>query len=66
REPQENQEKQIEEERDMGGKIAVRWIDPEAITDITFSTATDIYSYGIALFEMLFPEKPYWNWCNEE
>ncbi|XP_020911605.1 ephrin type-A receptor 8 [Exaiptasia diaphana] len=49
----------------QGGKIPVRWTAPEAIRYRKFSSASDVWSFGILLWEiMAFAERPYWEWDN--
>eukprot|EP00112_Aurelia_sp_Birch-Aquarium-sp1_P012893 Seg2718.1 transcript_id=Seg2718.1/GoldUCD/mRNA.D3Y31 product="Ephrin type-A receptor 5" protein_id=Seg2718.1/GoldUCD/D3Y31 len=50
-----------------GGKIPVRWTAPEAIQYKKFTTASDVWSYGILLWEIMsYGERPYWDWGNYE
>uniref|UniRef100_A0A8C5S3Q6 receptor protein-tyrosine kinase n=1 Tax=Laticauda laticaudata TaxID=8630 RepID=A0A8C5S3Q6_LATLA len=50
-----------------GGKIPVRWTAPEAITFRKFSSASDVWSYGIVTWEVLaYGERPYWNMTNQD
>ncbi|KAM6434516.1 ephrin type-A receptor 8 isoform 2-T2 [Liasis olivaceus] len=50
-----------------GGKIPVRWTAPEAITYRKFSSASDVWSYGIVMWEVLaYGERPYWNMTNQD
>ncbi|XP_044308173.1 ephrin type-A receptor 8, partial [Varanus komodoensis] len=50
-----------------GGKIPVRWTAPEAITYRKFSSASDVWSYGIVMWEVLaYGERPYWNMTNRD
>ena len=51
----------------QGGKIPVRWTAPESIQFRKFTIASDIWSYGILLWEIMsYGERPYWNWGNYE
>ena len=51
----------------QGGKIPVRWTAPESIQFRKFTIASDIWSYGILLWEIMsFGERPYWDWGNYE
>ena len=45
----------------------VRWMPPESITDRNFSTASDVWSFGILIWEMFNPTKtPYTSLGNIE
>ncbi|XP_029193980.2 ephrin type-B receptor 1-B-like isoform X1 [Acropora millepora] len=49
----------------QGGKIPIRWTAPEAIRYRKFSSASDVWSFGIVVWEtMSFGERPYWDWNN--
>lgn len=50
-----------------GGKIPIKWTAPEAIQYKKFTTASDVWSYGILMWEIFsFGERPYWEWNNLE
>uniref|UniRef100_A0A8D0D7E4 receptor protein-tyrosine kinase n=1 Tax=Sander lucioperca TaxID=283035 RepID=A0A8D0D7E4_SANLU len=50
-----------------GGKIPIRWTAPEAIAYRKFTSASDVWSFGIVMWEvMAFGERPYWNMSNHE
>ncbi|XP_075801212.1 ephrin type-A receptor 2 isoform X2 [Microtus pennsylvanicus] len=50
-----------------GGKIPIRWTAPEAISYRKFTSASDVWSYGIVMWEvMTYGERPYWEMSNHE
>lgn len=54
-------------QQQKGGKIPVRWTAPEAIAFRKFTSASDVWSYGVVLWEVMsYGERPYWNWSNQD
>ncbi|XP_068087282.1 ephrin type-A receptor 7 isoform X5 [Hyperolius riggenbachi] len=50
-----------------GGKIPVRWTAPEAIQYRKFTSASDVWSYGIVMWEIMsYGERPYWDMSNQD
>ncbi|XP_078281700.1 ephrin type-A receptor 2 [Rhinoraja longicauda] len=50
-----------------GGKIPIRWTAPEAIAYRKFTSASDVWSFGIVMWEVLsYGERPYWEMSNHE
>uniref|UniRef100_H2ZQS0 receptor protein-tyrosine kinase n=1 Tax=Ciona savignyi TaxID=51511 RepID=H2ZQS0_CIOSA len=50
-----------------GGKIPIRWTAPEAITYRKFTSASDVWSYGIVMWEVMsYGERPYWGMSNQD
>jgi serine/threonine protein kinase len=49
-----------------GDKIPVRWTAPEALMQRQFSTSSDVWSFGIVLWEIwTYGDIPYGTWGNE-
>uniref|UniRef100_A0A4W5MXT1 receptor protein-tyrosine kinase n=1 Tax=Hucho hucho TaxID=62062 RepID=A0A4W5MXT1_9TELE len=50
-----------------GGKIPIRWTSPEAIAYRKFTSASDVWSYGIVMWEVVsYGERPYWEMSNQD
>ncbi|OCT97337.1 hypothetical protein XELAEV_18009565mg [Xenopus laevis] len=50
-----------------GGKIPIRWTAPEAIAFRKFTSASDVWSYGIVMWEVIaYGERPYWEMTNQD
>ncbi|XP_041867481.1 ephrin type-A receptor 7-like [Melanotaenia boesemani] len=50
-----------------GGKSVVLWTAPEAIQFHRFSSASDVWSFGIVMWEVMsFGERPYWDMGNQD
>ncbi|XP_061436368.1 ephrin type-A receptor 4a-like [Lethenteron reissneri] len=53
--------------RVKGGKIPIRWTAPEAISQLRFTSASDVWSYGVVMWEvMTHGERPYWDMSNRD
>ncbi|XP_036602528.1 ephrin type-B receptor 2 isoform X3 [Trichosurus vulpecula] len=51
----------------LGGKIPIRWTAPEAIQYRKFTSASDVWSYGIVMWEVMsYGERPYWDMTNQD
>ncbi|NWZ29847.1 EPHB3 protein, partial [Asarcornis scutulata] len=47
--------------------IPIRWTAPEAIAFRKFTSASDAWSYGIVMWEVMsFGERPYWDMSNQD
>ncbi|XP_043573828.1 ephrin type-A receptor 7-like isoform X3 [Chiloscyllium plagiosum] len=51
----------------MGGKTSVLWAAPETIQYHRYSTASDVWSFGIVMWEVMsYGERPYWDMSNQD
>lgn len=51
----------------QGEKIPIRWTAPEAIQYRKFTSASDVWSYGIVMWEVMsYGERPYWDMSNQD
>uniref|UniRef100_H3CGW2 receptor protein-tyrosine kinase n=1 Tax=Tetraodon nigroviridis TaxID=99883 RepID=H3CGW2_TETNG len=51
----------------QGGKIPIRWTAPEAIAYRKFTSASDVWSYGVVMWEVMsYGERPYWDMSNQD
>ena len=50
-----------------GGKIPIRWTAPEACHFRKYSSASDVWSYGVLMWEVLSAgQRPFWSWENRD
>ena len=50
-----------------GDKIPIRWTAPEAFTFRKFTSSSDVWSYGIVMWEVTSQgDSPYWNMTNDD
>ncbi len=50
-----------------GVKIPIRWTAIEAIDYRKFTSASDVWSFGVLSWEVVsFGERPFWNWSNQD
>ena len=50
-----------------GGRIPVRWTAPDAIESLEFTLASDVWSYGVVMWEIMsYGGMPYGNWSNQQ
>uniref|UniRef100_A0A3Q3WJB8 receptor protein-tyrosine kinase n=1 Tax=Mola mola TaxID=94237 RepID=A0A3Q3WJB8_MOLML len=50
-----------------GGRSVVLWTAPEAIQYHRFSSASDVWSFGIVMWEVMsYGERPYWDMGNQD
>uniref|UniRef100_A0A8C9NQ08 receptor protein-tyrosine kinase n=1 Tax=Serinus canaria TaxID=9135 RepID=A0A8C9NQ08_SERCA len=51
----------------LGCKIPIRWTAPEAIQYRKFTSSSDVWSYGIVMWEVMsYGERPYWDMSNQD
>ncbi|XP_043945371.1 ephrin type-A receptor 7-like [Protopterus annectens] len=51
----------------MSGKSSVLWTAPEAIQYGRYSSASDVWSFGIVMWEVMsYGERPYWDMSNQD
>ncbi len=46
--------------------MPIRWTAPEGLAKGKFSTKSDVWSYGVVIFEVFAQETPYLGYSNEE
>lgn len=53
--------------RKLGGMVPIRWMSPEAILDGKYSVRSDIWSFGVLIWEVFtLGQLPFYGWSNDE
>ncbi|XP_062511468.1 discoidin domain-containing receptor 2-like [Corticium candelabrum] len=51
----------------QGGRVATKWAAPEALTEQQYTTESDVWSFGVVMWEvMAFGDTPYGDWTGEK
>ncbi|XP_066494563.1 ephrin type-A receptor 10 isoform X2 [Tiliqua scincoides] len=51
----------------LGGKSLALWMAPETVQYRRFSSASDVWSFGIVMWEVMsYGERPYWDMSNQD
>ncbi|CEF59887.1 Eph receptor tyrosine kinase [Strongyloides ratti] len=62
-----NENVELEYTNAMAKKIPIRWTSPEALEKGLYTAASDVWSFGILMWEIFtFGERPYYDWSHRK